>query len=670
MTGIEKFTLSSVFHQIPAGLIIIEVSSGQVIFGNNKLANIWKYPGPPGTFINHYQEWKGFHPHGSPYQPEEWPFLRSLSTGEIVCSEEVDILRYDGSIGTICICSSPIRNEQGKIIASAGLLFDISEYRQIDREMEHYHQQLEKLVDERTIELLAINKQLQEKIQQQNRIEMELRESENKYSTLVEQSIDGVAIVQEGLFSFVNKAVSRSLGYEELNLVGRSFLEVISPECREMISQRYKARMQGEVVPSFYETKTITKTGEIRIVEISIGLIQYKGRPATLVTIRDVTERKRVEEEQQRIARLEAIEVLASGIAHDFNNILTGIIGNISLAKLYINTEDEVYTLLNEAERSSLLARDLTQQLLTFSKEGVLVKKKESIVKLLEDTVTFTLRGSKVASHFSFPKDLWSVEIDEGQIHQVVNNLIINAKQAMPEGGEIWIKAENVMVEDKPNLPLAEGYYVKISIRDQGVGIPEEYLQKIFDPYFTTKEDGNGLGLATTHAIIKKHAGYITVESVVGVGSTFYLYLPAVKSSPLVLAKREEEIHQGQGRILFMDNEEYVREAGKSMLAFLGYEVELAADGAEVISIFAKSMAIGHPFSAVIMDLTIPGGMGGQETIRELLNIDPEVKAIVSSGYGHDPIVSDYQQYGFCGRIIKPYRVHCLSEVLHKVIEV
>jgi nitrogen-specific signal transduction histidine kinase/CheY-like chemotaxis protein len=371
--------------------------------------------------------------------------------------------------------------------------------------------------------------------------------------------------------------------------------------------------------------------------------------------------------------KIESVGVLAGGIAHDFNNLLTAILGNISLAKMETDPGAEAFKVLSQAEKASLRAKDLTQQLLTFSKGGAPIKKVASIIPLLRDCVPLAARGPHLRYEFSLADDLWPVEIDEGQIGQVIQNVVINAGEAMPGGGTIQIRGENVMVEkekSRQGLSLVMGKYVKISIEDGGVGISEENLSKMFDPYFTTKSNGSGLGLATTYSIIKKHGGYIEVESQIGVGTTFHIYLPASqkKIPPQKEIPTPPPSPSRQGRILIMDDEEIVRYATGSLLAHLGYEVESARDGAEAIALYQKCKQTGQPFDVVIMDLTIPGGMGGKEAIQKLLEIDPEAKAIVSSGYSNDPVMADYKDYGFRGVVAKPYRIEELREVLHKII--
>lgn len=388
-----------------------------------------------------------------------------------------------------------------------------------------------------------------------------------------------------------------------------------------------------------------------------------------VVNFKDITELKKREEERQKIQKLESLGILAGGIAHDFNNLLTSIMGNLSMAEIFAKSGDDVFEILKGAKKASKQAKKLTHQLLTFSKGGEPIKKLTPISELLINTTSFALSGTKAKCAFSLPDDLWWVEIDEGQIDQVINNLIINADQAMPEGGLVEVGAENVNVNKQDNLPLEDGKYIKISITDQGIGVPEEYLQKIFDPYFTTKQKGSGLGLAITYSIIKKHEGYITLKSGGKVGTTFSIYLPAIEKQIFAMEEVVEEIiDSGKGKILFMDDQQNVRDTVGEMLNYIGYEVEFANDGQEAIELFKNAKESKNPFDAVILDLTVPAGMGGTEAIQRLIEIEPDVKAIVSSGYSNDPVLCEYQQYGFSGIVTKPYEIKELSEILHKVI--
>jgi CheY-like chemotaxis protein len=389
-----------------------------------------------------------------------------------------------------------------------------------------------------------------------------------------------------------------------------------------------------------------------------------------------------MEEELLKARKLESLGVLAGGIAHDFNNLLTGILGNISHVRVLSEVGGKAHKMLGEAEKASLRARDLTRQLLTFSRGGEPVRRTTSIVDLIKDSAGFAIRGSNVRCEYAIPDDLWAVDIDSGQISQVINNLAINADHSMPDGGALTITCENVTLGEAELPGLKGEEYVLISVEDHGSGIKKENIQKIFDPYFTTKKKGSGLGLATSYAIVKNHDGLITVTSRLGLGTTFYIYLPAVHGDVSTDARLEEEhkailrdesqgaqVVRSDGRILVMDDEDIIRDLVREILTGLGYDVDVAVDGVEAIGLYKESIKSDRRYSAVIMDLTIPGGMGGGEAIKVLLDIDPEVKAIVSSGYSNDPIMSDYARHGFAAVIAKPYKAVELSVLVHNVID-
>ncbi len=383
----------------------------------------------------------------------------------------------------------------------------------------------------------------------------------------------------------------------------------------------------------------------------------------------DITDKKKREEEQLKAQKLESISVLAGGIAHDFNNILTAILGNNQLAMLQSKKEGKICESLENVEKACLRAKDLTKQLLTFSKGGEPVTKASNIVKLVKDSVEFALRGSNVKSELSIAEDIWVVDVDEGQINQVLHNIVINGQQAMPEGGILKVKAENISLDNSKSIvPLKHGKYVKISVEDTGIGIPKNLIEKIFDPYFTTKQMGNGLGLASSFSIIKNHRGLITVNSKVEAGTTFCVFLPASSKKMVDEMRIEDKPIVGSGNILIMDDDEAIRYMGEQVLRFIGYQVECAKDGAEAIEMYKNAIEIDKPYDVVIMDLTVPGGMGGEEAINKLHTIFPKAKAVVSSGYANNPVMSEFEKYGFNGVVSKPFEIKEMNEVLQKVI--
>lgn len=390
---------------------------------------------------------------------------------------------------------------------------------------------------------------------------------------------------------------------------------------------------------------------------------------------KECTERQVIEEELIKAKKLESIAALSGGIAHDYNNLLTSILGNISLAQKYLRPEDKAFGLLNEAQHASMLAKDLTQKLIVFSKGGGPTKKIASLSPLVKRATEFSLSGSNVKCEFNIPDELWAVEIDETQIGQAIYNLIMNAREAMSDGGTIRVAAENVNITDEV-LSLKNGSYAKISFEDEGVGIPKDHLGKIFNPYFSTKEMGTqkgmGLGLSICNSIIKGHGGDVGVTSQEGIGTTFSVYLPASgKEIPEVKTEKrhiEEKTVFGKGRILVMDDEKMIRDLAGEVLNHLGYQVGFSKDGSEAIKVYKEAMESGEPFDAVVLDLTVRGGMGGREAIRKLMKIDPNVIGIVSSGYSDDSVMTDFKNHGFSGVVAKPYTVPEVSETLNKVL--
>jgi len=505
-------------------------------------------------------------------------------------------------------------------------------------------------------------------ITDRKRAQEALRESEEKYRLVVENAHEAIIVAQDGLLKFVNRKGLELLGYSEQELRSRPFVEFIYPDDRAMVAQRHEQRIRGENPPSVYAFRVLDISGNVKWVEINAISVPWEARRATLNFLVDVTAKRKMEEELVKVQKLESLGVLAGGIAHDFNNILTAILGSISLAKMYWHVPEKAVSRLTEAEKACRQAQALTQQLLTFSRGGAPIKKTTEISQLINDSCNFAVRGSNVRCEISISENLLPVDVDEGQIGQVLNNLVINAVHAMPQGGVVHVQADNVAVNAEHGLPLRNGDHVRIIVVDRGEGIPATILPRIFDPYFTTKHKGSGLGLATSYSIIKNHGGLITAESEVGVGSTFCVYLPASQKALQAQLSSGETVVPGTGRVLLMDDEESIRGVAGEILSILGYEVEPARDGGEAVRLYLEAMSSSHPFDAVILDLTVQGGMGGAEAIERLRQINPEIRALVSSGYSNDPIMADYSKYGFSGVAVKPYTPKELGDALRNVM--
>ncbi len=503
---------------------------------------------------------------------------------------------------------------------------------------------------------------------ERKRAEDALRDSEERYRLFFESNPQPMWVYDIGTLAFlaVNDAAVDHYGYSRREFLSMALRDIRPQEDIPALLENVSKVTEGIDKAGIWRHRK--KDGALIDVEITSHTLTFGGKRAEVVLAYDVTERRRLEQELVKAEKLESLGILAGGIAHDFNNLLTAILGNISLAKTYAQSGDKTYERLADAEKASLRARDLTQQLLTFSKGGAPVKKTISIKELIGDSACFSLRGSGAKCELSIADDLLHVDADEGQISQLMNNLVINARQAMPSGGMIRVRCENLTIGKDDQAPLKKGTYVRISVSDEGVGIPEENLEKIFEPFFTTKPKGSGLGLATCYSIVKNHGGHIVVESEVGVGTTFYVYLPASGQEARKKKQEPEGPSCGSGRILFMDDEEVVRNVAGEMLTSLGYEVAFAHDGMEALDLYATAMASGKPFDGVIMDLTVRGGMGGKEAVKKLCELDPAAKVIVSSGYSNDPIMADFRTYGFRGVVSKPYTIRNLSETVHALV--
>ncbi len=499
-----------------------------------------------------------------------------------------------------------------------------------------------------------------------------LIESEERYRDLFENTTDLIQLVApNGHILYVNRAWKETFGYSDEEISKLSIFELISPDCQNHCEQVFQ-KVITEPKINYIDTVFTSKDGRKISIEGNAICKFVGGKPIrTQCIFRDVTQKKKMEEELHKVQKIESLGVLAGGIAHDFNNLLTAILGNISLAKMHVSSPERVTNYLENTERATQRAKGLTQQLLTFSKGGAPIKRTTTISDLITDSTAFILRGSNVNCKYDIKKNLWSAEVDEGQLSQVTQNLAINASQAMVNGGSITIRARNKILETETVHPLPPGKYIEIQFEDQGCGIAEEDLSKIFDPYFTSKESGSGLGLAISYSIIKNHDGLIQVRSTLGKGTIFTIYLPAFSGSATqatTTVKENSSPSPIRGRVLVMDDEEIVRDISVEILECLGCKTAVAANGHEAITQYMRAKEENKPFDILIMDLTIPGSIGGLETLERLLVLDPDVKALVSSGYANNPVMANYKEYGFCGVVPKPFMVEELNKILSTVL--
>lgn len=494
------------------------------------------------------------------------------------------------------------------------------------------------------------------------------REIEERYRTLVEHSYDIITEASaDGRLLYINPAFKDLLGYEPEEIINTSIFENIHEEDRQSVISKFtKALMNDSAGHAVYRYRH--KNGDWYWIESTGNTYRTSdGEVRAVIASRDISERKKMEEEMLKAQKLESLSVLAGGIAHDFNNMLTIVLGNLSIARMGMDPNDKINKRLEEAEKAIERATGLTRQLLTFAKGGEPDKKSMSVREMLRESTLFALRGSNVRSQFFIKDDLLKVDIDEGQVEQVINNLVINAKQAMLDGGVIDVGAENKTLERGNALNLPEGEYVKIYVKDHGIGIPEKYLQRIFDPFFTTKEKGSGLGLATSYSIIKQHKGHIVAGSIPGFGTTFTIYLPASTNRAPKVEENTKTPIKGAGNILIMDDDRMIAEALGEITRQLGYTPCMVNESSEAINTYNDHLKNGNKFDAVILDLTMPGDIGGKETLKKLKELDPDVKAVITSGYFADGSMSDYIDFGFKAYIPKPYNVHDIGKILHDV---
>ena len=567
-----------------------------------------------------------------------WPLYQQAKMGEPVSSKDYRYqISKEGGTGWAISNYAPMRNGDGKITGVIGILHETT-----------YRKEAEASV---------------------------AAERERLAVTL--QSIGDAVITTDinGNITLINPVAEELTGWTKADALGRDLLDVfriINEVNRESCENPVELVIEsGHVVGLANNTILLDKNGDEHIIADSGAPIfdAQKQIIGVVLVFRDITESRRLEAEMLKMEKLESIGVLAGGIAHDFNNFLVGIVGNLSLIKLDIEPCHKLYPTLESMEKAAKRAQNLTQQLLTFSKGGAPVKRVVELTSLLKEAALFALRGSNVKCNFDFSSDAFYCNVDEGQLSQVIHNLILNADQAMPMGGLIHISAKEVLLDLYNQLSLREGKYIKLKIRDEGIGVKPEHAKKLFDPYFTTKQKGSGLGLTIAYSIINKHNGLISVDSEVGVSTTFTIYLPLSKETQGLSGNKTKPLIESGGRVLIMDDDEIVIDIVSRMVEKMGMSAVLATDGEEAVHMYRKAMDVGDPFDVVILDLTIPGGMGGNEAIQRLRKIDPQVKAIVSSGYSIDQVMSQPEKYGFRAAVQKPYLMQDLNRAIKIALE-
>ena len=500
---------------------------------------------------------------------------------------------------------------------------------------------------------------------ERNQARTELQEAVGKMTDILEKTSDGFfAVDRDWKFTFVNRQAEKLLDRHREDLIGKDFWVELPEFTRDAFEKNYRRAMSEQVAIEFEASDPSGK--------VWFELLAYPSGGGVSVFLRDVTDRKRVEEERLTTDKLESLGTLAGGIAHDLNNLLTVISGNIGLAQIEApGSPANLLSFLSRAGEAAQHAAQLSNQLLTFSKGGTPLKRVVSISDLVTQAAEFALHGSNLRSDFDIQAGLWRSAVDPAQIEQVINALVINAREAMPRGGIVRVSARNLEIDANSGLLIRPGRYVKVQVADNGGGIENRLVTKIFDPYFTTKSTGTGLGLSISYSVVKKHGGLLHLEHTSADGSTFTFYLPAIDSEPPVPEPTlENEIFSfNHQRVLVMDDEAAIRDLTSELLGTLGYKVTTVPDGAEALKKYKLAMRTGETFQAVILDATIRGGMGGVATMERLRDLDPNVTAIICSGYSDDAALAEFLTYGFRAALPKPFTRHELANVLQRAFE-
>ncbi|HQQ50620.1 MAG TPA: 7TM diverse intracellular signaling domain-containing protein [Spirochaetota bacterium] len=580
---------------------------------------------------------------------------------------EAQLKRKTGTVMDVLISAQKVILDG--ISTSIAIITDISSLKEAHYTIQQQYEEIQSQYEE----LEAMNEEMVRTHYELTEATHNLEEEKERLHATLRSIYDAVIATDiQGNIIIINARAEQLLGNISTEVIGNQFVTVfpLRYTTREAFKNPVNEILRYGLLDTAGEPLVLQLHTKEIIVELSGAPIYVEGKIiGTVIVLHDITQQYWLEKEMHKISKLESLSILAGGIAHDFNNLLTAIIGNVSILKMKLSENIAYQKYIERIENAAQRAVDLTKQLLTFSKGGEPIKAVASLEQLITDTTQFVFSGSNVRCDLDIQPDLWSSEVDIGQISQVFQNIMINAMQSMPQGGIVRIKAHNYVYDGKSQKPLLPGDYIAITIKDEGIGIPKENLSKIFDPFFTIKEHGSGLGLATSYSIIKRHGGYIEVTSDVGEGSEFIIYLHATHEKNEEKKEASASIDSYEGKILLMDDDFTIYEVVSHMLDMYGFTVDWVESGEKAITKYQTSFDDNNPYDIVIMDLTVPGAMGGAQATKEILRINPDAKVIVSSGYSNDPIMSHYKEYGFKGVIAKPYRIEEIMNVINELMK-
>jgi PAS domain S-box-containing protein len=651
--------LGNIFTSIQDGIGVIDKDMN--ILRVNRTAESWYPHAAPLVGKKCYE---AYHKRSEPC--ETCPAWKTLKTGESAYNVVPKHGAGEKEVGWLEIYSYPmIDTATGEMRGAIEYVRDITERKRMVEELRRAHDELELRIQERTAELVKTNETLQAEI-------TERKSAEEKYRTLIDNNQDGVFIIQDAKMQFVNEAFARVVGYTEEEVIGKDFRELVAPEDLEIVADRYYRRQAGEDVPREYEFHMMHKDGRTRmLINMNVGLITYRGRVASMGTVKDITEKKKLESQLLRSQRMESIGTLSNGIAHDINNVLTPIMLSQELLRERL-TDEESKRLLNTIERSTHRGANLMKQVLSFTK-GIEGERNALQVANLISEIRQMAKETfprNIEIRTDIPKDLWTISGDATQLHQVIMNLCVNARDAMSNGGILNISVENLFIDEdykRMNSEAKIGPYIVTTVSDTGTGMPADIVDRIFEPFFTTKEHGKGtgLGLSTSLGIVRSHGGFITVYSEVGEGTAFKVYLPAITTSETLTAQEHQyKLPAGNGEsILVVDDEDQVRETTKKTLETHGYKVITANDGKEAIALYSQYK---EEIKLVLMDMMMPI-MDGSASIREIHKINPEIKIIAVSGLTEKDKLAKIADLTNAF-LSKPYATENLLKTTHEVL--